>query len=139
LILLGGYPEWREKAKVEMESLVATHATPGLVTASLSSALASIPLDVWENNTPVLDSVIREMLRVSQPHTAMRQNLGPEMHIDGKRIRTGDYVIYPFYDVHLNPDIYSEPHKFDPSRREEIKSAYGYIGWGAGEFFSLSC
>lgn len=75
--------------------------------------------------------MIKETLRIAQPHTAMRRNLGPEMYIDGKVIPTGAYVVYPFSDVHLNPEIYPDPWKFDPAR-EEIKTQFGYVGWGGG-------
>lgn len=67
----------------------------------------------------------------------MRRNLGPEMHIDGKLIPSGSYVVYPFSDVHLNPDIYPDPWKFDPNRQPETKTAYGYVGWGGGSSYSL--
>lgn len=75
--------------------------------------------------------MIKETLRIAQPHTAMRRNLGPEMYIDGKVIPTGAYVIYPFSDVHLDPEIYPNPWKFDPTR-EDNKSQFGYVGWGGG-------
>jgi cytochrome P450 len=131
LTFLGGHPEWRDKAKVEVEGLLASQQNSS--SDSLSSQLAAIPLEAWEGDTPVLDSIIRETLRVAQPHTAMRRNLGPEIHIDGKLIPSGAYVIYPFSDVHLNPDIYHDPWKFDPNRIPETKTAYGYVGWGGGK------
>ena len=37
--------------------------------------MASVPLSAWENETPVLDALIRETLRVAEPHVAMRQYL----------------------------------------------------------------
>ncbi|KAJ4000129.1 cytochrome P450 [Lentinula boryana] len=138
LTFLGGHSDWREKAKAEVEGLLTSqylsHNSPN---DSLSSQLAAIPLETWETETPVLDSIIRETLRVAQPHTAMRRNLGPEMHIDGKLIPSGSYVVYPFSDVHLNPDIYHDPWKFDPNRQPETKSAYNYVGWGGGKTICL--
>jgi len=134
LTFLGGHSEWRDKAKAEVEGLLASQPLSQISTGdSLSSQLAAISLETWEAETPVLDSIIRETLRVAQPHTAMRRNLGPEMHIDGKLIPTGSYVVYPYSDVHLNPDIYPDPWKFDPTRQPETKSAYGYVGWGGGK------
>lgn len=142
---LGGHPEWRAKAAAEVEGLLAaaasaeyseslsgtspTSATP----VSLSARLAAIPLEVWEAQTPVLDALIRETTRVAQPHTAMRRNLGPEMYINNKIIPTGAYVIYPFSDVHLNPELYPDPWKFDPGRKEVTHVPYGYVGWGGGK------
>ncbi|KAH7886943.1 cytochrome P450 [Phlebopus sp. FC_14] len=136
ITFLGDNPEWREKAGFEIEQLLALYPHGGAPTASLSSHLASIPLEAWEAETPILDALIHETLRVAQPHTAMRRNLGPDTVIDSKTIPSGAYVLYPFSDVHLNPDLYPDPWKFDPSR-EEVKSPFGYLGWGGGKTVCL--
>ncbi|KAF5389632.1 hypothetical protein D9757_004170 [Collybiopsis confluens] len=134
LTFLGGHPEWRDKARAEVEGLVASQYPAAASSSdSLSSQLAGISLETWEAETPVLDSIIRETLRIAQPHTAMRRNLGAEIHIEGKLIPSGAYVMYPFSDVHLNPDIYPDPWKFDPTRERETKTAYSYVGWGGGK------
>jgi cytochrome P450 len=63
----------------------------------------------------------------------MRRNLGPELYIDGKVIPRDAYVVYPFSDVHLDPDLYPNPWMFDPGRpAPDSKSAYSYVGWGGG-------
>lgn len=150
MTFLGGHPEWRAKAVAEVEALLARSAcTPaGSPTeiapeyspahfqpqTSLSARLATIPLEAWEGETPVLDALIRETTRVAQPHTAMRRNLGPELYIDNKIIPTGAYVIYPFSDVHLDPELYPDPWKFDPGRKEATHVPYGYVGWGGGQW-----
>lgn len=135
ITFLGGYPDWRAKAKAEVEALLFAHLPllqPG-TSCSLSVSLAAVPLEAWEAQTPVLDSIIRETLRIAQPHSAMRRNVGPEVYINDKMIPTGAYVIYPFSDVHLNPQLYPDPWKFDPSRPDP-KTAFGYVGWGGGAF-----
>ena len=99
ITFLSGHPQWREKAAEEVRRLVAEHAThlhnyseprntspeptssqeaslsahrpPPL--SELNASLGSVPLSAWENDTPVLDSLIRETLRVAEPHVAMRQ------------------------------------------------------------------
>ena len=103
----------------------------GAPLSDLSVALAQIPLDAWEGSTPVLDATIRETTRLAQPHTAMRKNMGPDMHIDGKLVPSGHYVVYPFSDVHLNEELYPDPWKFDPNRPLP-DARYSYIGWGGG-------
>lgn len=105
--------------------------------SSLSERLSTIPLEAWENEVPVLDAIIRETTRVAQPHAAMRRNLGPEMYIDNKIIPTDAYVIYPFSDVHLDPDLYPDPWKFDPDRKEVTHAPFAYVGWGGGEELTL--
>ena len=109
---------------------------PGCNSPCNSSALASIPLSAWENDTPVLDTLIRETIRLSQAYVAFRRNVGPEMYIDGKVIPTGALVAYPVADVHLDPALYPDPWKFDPARPRP-KGNLTYLGWGGGAFFSL--
>lgn len=135
---MGGHPEWRAQAKAEIESLLDSANAPP--TSSLSSRLSTISLETWEGETPVLDAIIRETLRVAQPHTAMRRNLGPEMYIDGKVIPADAYVVYPFSDVHLDPELYPDPWRFDPGRPavSDAKSSFSYVGWGGGEAFFMS-
>jgi cytochrome P450 len=93
--------------------------------------LSSIPLTAWENETPVMDMLIRETLRIAQPHSAMRRNMGPETYIDGKVIPTGTLVVYPFSNVHLNPTLYPDPWRFDPTRPHH-QADFAYLGWGGG-------
>jgi cytochrome P450 len=148
ITFLGGYPEWCAKATAEVSALLAScspspppptrsqsesEKSSEAASTSISANLATIPLEVWETQTPVLDSIIRETLRLAQSHAALRRNLGPEVHIDGKVVPTGAYVVYPFSDVHLDPDLYPDPWRFDPSRVEP-KTAFGYVGWGGGKF-----
>ena len=133
---LGGHSEWRTKAAAEVKGLLAVYSPNtcrcDAPAPSLTERLNSIPLEVWEGETPVLDALIRETTRVAQPHTAMRRNLGPEMYINGKLIPNGAYVIYPFSDVHLDSDLYPDPWKFDPGRKEVTHVPFGYVGWGGG-------
>jgi sterol 14-demethylase len=116
-------------------------------THSISQTLKRIPLEAWEHSTPIMDALIKETLRVAQPHTAMRRNVGPEFYIDGKLVPTGTYVVYPFSDVHLDEEIYEDAWKFDPGRwlngdETEMKGEkgvpFGYIGWGAGTCLSFA-
>ncbi|EDR08032.1 uncharacterized protein LACBIDRAFT_297641 [Laccaria bicolor S238N-H82] len=134
---LGGHPEWRAKAASEIEFLLASTPYSSDISQPLSSRLSTIPLDAWESSTPVLDAIIRETTRIAQPHTAMRRNIGPEIYINNKIIPTGAYVIYPFSDVHLDPEIYPDPWKFDPGRRAPEKTPFSYVGWGGGKTMCL--
>lgn len=137
ITFLGSHPEWRNKAAGEIESLLAlsscTDPSSTSTSDSLSARLATIPLEIWESETPILDSIIKETTRVAQPHTAMRRNIGPPVYIDGKIISTGDYVIYPFSDAHLDPNLYPDPWSFKPGRQDPKHTSFGYVGWGGGE------
>lgn len=102
---LGASSEWKMKARAEVEGLLHTYSSVNVTPTSISAELSTIPLEAWEAQTPVLDAIIRETLRLGQPHAAMRRNLGKEVYIEGRAIPTGTYVIYPFSDVHLNPEL----------------------------------
>ncbi|KAH8978743.1 cytochrome P450 [Lactarius hatsudake] len=132
---LGCHPRWRDEARAEVEGLISSHALETISACDSplpsSTALSSIPLTAWENETPVMDMLIRETLRIAQPHTAARRNVGPEMYIDGRVIPTGTLVVYPFSDVHLNPALYPDPWRFDPARPQ--LQADSYVGWGGGK------
>lgn len=133
-LFLGCHPHWQAAALTEVRALVAAHVNVSAIGTSLTSladVLSSIPLSAWENEVPVLDSIIRETLRIAQPHVAMRRNVGPELYIDGKIIPSGTFVVYPFADVHLNESLYPDPWIFDPTRAP-AKGEFSYVGWGGG-------
>jgi cytochrome P450 len=136
LLFLGSHPKWRNEARSEIKNLITSHSLETISQSnsprdSKSTALSSIPLSAWESETPVLDLIIREALRLAEPHMAMRRNVGPTMYIDGKVIPTGTLVVYPFSSVHLNPELYPDPWKFDPARPQP-KTNLTYLGWGGG-------
>ena len=95
----------------------------------MSTALSSIPLSAWENEAPILDALIREAVRLYQAYVAFHLNVGPKMYIDGKVIPRGTLVAYPTADVHLDPDLYPDPWKFDHARPQP-KGKLTYLGFG---------
>ena len=137
IIFLGAHHDWKCKAVAEVESLLERY-TPlstrkDASSTSLSLRLSSIPLEAWESEVPVLDAIIHETTRIAQPHVAMRRNLGPELYINNKVIPTDAYIVYPFSDVHLDPEIYPDPWRFDPGRKVANDALLPYVGWGGGE------
>lgn len=58
------------------------------------------------------------------------------MSIGGKVVKRGDFLAYPMSEVHLNPEYYPEPDKYDPGRwlrPDPVPEAvYPFLGWGAG-------
>lgn len=137
------------RERTESSSSTATAPSP---LSSLAASLASVPLDAWENHTPTLDALIRETLRVAEPHVAMRQYLPPLHHhpdekaahahtlyLGGKAVPPGAFVMYPFSDVHLSAEIYKDPWRWDPARAEmNLKAPYAYVGMGAGAYLRRS-
>jgi cytochrome P450 len=136
LTFLASHPQWHTEIHQELENLLASHATQlHDKDAGITAQLASVPLQAWETATPMLDKVIRETLRLAQPHVAMRRNMGPELTLPGgASVPSGSFVVYPFSDVHLDSSLYPEPWRFDPSRPEPKGVEFGYVGWGGGMF-----
>ncbi|KAG6827320.1 hypothetical protein H0H92_012228 [Tricholoma furcatifolium] len=122
LLYIGLNPEWKTKAVLEIQSLVANHIDPALSEEPLHKRLASIPMSAWEGEMPVLDSVIRETLRMVATGTLLRRNLGKDVEIDGSKISRGEFLAFSVADVHHNPDIYPQPLMFDPGRYDEERA-----------------
>ncbi|KAI0642644.1 cytochrome P450 [Trametes meyenii] len=152
ITFLSGHPQWKKKAAEEVRRLIGEHAGPAPPSTSLSAlsaTLSAIPLAAWEAETPTLDALIRETLRVAEPHVAMRQYLPPAapsekggmpgpLHLGGKAVPPGAFVMYPFSDVHLSPEMYRDPWRWDPARKEmDLKAPYAYVGMGAGATMCL--
>lgn len=86
---------------------------------------------------PVLESVVRETMRLVFSATLLRRNVVEDLHVGDKLIHRGDFMAYSVGDVHLNADIYLDPLRFDPGRfdspREEDKRGNAvFLGWGTG-------
>ncbi|KDQ58614.1 hypothetical protein JAAARDRAFT_155168 [Jaapia argillacea MUCL 33604] len=143
ITFLGCHSDWKVKAAAEIQSLISTHSSSSSTPSStshlqnLSERLSTIPVCAWESSTPILDAIIRETLRLAEPHTAMRRNLGPEVQFGDKVVPTGAFVLYQFSDVHLDERIYPNPWEFDPGRSTDSKVPFSWIGWGAGKTVCL--
>ncbi|KAH8724461.1 cytochrome P450 6A1 [Phaeosphaeriaceae sp. PMI808] len=139
LCFLAASPEWLSKTQQEIQEVAAKYARDP--NAPLRNQLDDIPLEAWESEFPVVDMCLRDSIRLNLLGTAMRKN------ISGKAIPTGNgneiippdaIVTYAIADIHLDPEIYSDPHKWDPSRylpeRAEDKKndTHSWLGWGSG-------
>lgn len=99
--------------------------------------LCSVPLAAWEDEMPNLDLVIRETLRLTVFGAAIRRNVLEDLQISGKVVNKGAFMVYQMSDAHMDPEVYSEPERFDPNRfgpgrEEDKKGTMAFLGWGAG-------
>lgn len=137
MIFLGADPLWKEQITSEIRTLVAKY-TDALSALPLHKRLAAIPLSAWDDELPSIDLAIRETLRLTMAGTFLRRNVGKDVPVGDGVLRNGDFLAYLMTDAHGNPEVYTDPLRFDPGRfsaeREEDKKAYAsFLGWGAGE------
>jgi len=107
---------------------------------SLKEKLDNLSAEAWESEFPLLDLCLRESIRVNGTGTAFRKNVsGLDIPIGNTKevIPPGAYATYSFFDVHMNPTIYTNPTKWDPSRyfperAEDKQRPHAFIGWGVG-------
>ena len=135
-------PEWKAKAVSELKSLFAIHGI-NQRRGSLHDQLSSVPLAAWEANTPVLEAIIRETLRLTMTSAPNRRVMDIEFRLENVVVNRGEFVTYLQADAHLNPAIYPNPYAWDPDRyrpgrEEDKKQVFCYLGWGAGEIISYS-
>ena len=135
---LGANPTWKSKAIDEYRKMVDKY-TDTTSSDPLHMRLSTIPLEAWENELPSLELVIRETLRISGSITSLRRNVGKDIQVGEATIKRGDFLAYSNADVNLNPDIYTNPMRFDPDRygpgrEEDRRETFGYLSWGAGMY-----
>ena len=75
---LGCHPKWRNEARAEIKKIIASHSLEIVSEVSdrnsSSTALSQIPLSAWENETPVLDVLIREAVRLDRKSTRLNSS-----------------------------------------------------------------
>ncbi|SPN98786.1 uncharacterized protein DNG_01827 [Cephalotrichum gorgonifer] len=138
ICFLAESPTWLATMREEVDGVVARHrAGPGQAPADV---LASLSFEDWEREFPVIDAGLKETIRFTITGCGFRQNTsGKEVEIGrtGEVIPNDAFAVYLFDDVHMNPQVYKDPFKWDPSRyapetAEDKKTSHGYIGWGSG-------
>jgi len=135
LIYLAIHPEWRDKCAIEIRRFLSHHLKDTL-SATFHEKLGAIPVSAWDDQLPILDACIRETLRIIHIPVALRRNVREDIKICGQVVNRGDFLVYSLAEVHLNPEYYPEPHKWDPGRwlRPDPvpNTIYPFLGWGAG-------
>ncbi|TQN66212.1 Obtusifoliol 14-alpha demethylase [Colletotrichum shisoi] len=131
-------PEWLAKAQDEVRAAAAKYARDP--SAPLRYQLDHVPLEAWESEFPVIDMCLRDSIRLNLLGTAFRKNTSgrpiPTGH-GNEVIPPGAFVAYATGDIHLDPQVYPDPLKWDPARylpdrAEDKKKPDAFVGWGAG-------
>jgi len=133
-LFLDANPRWKARVATEIKAFLGKNSQEG---ETISSRMLAVSPSAWEDELPVIDLVIRETIRLVVTGAAMRRNVDKAVVVDGKVIEKGAFLLYPLAELHFDPDIYTDPYDFDPSRfedgrEEDRKVQFGYLGWGVG-------
>ncbi|RZC40119.1 p450 domain containing protein [Asbolus verrucosus] len=81
-----------------------------------------------------LENVIKETLRLYSPVPIYGRETNQDVEYDGMIIPKGVRILIFAHGIHMNPEYYPDPEKFDPSRFEnpEGRPPYAFIPFSAG-------
>lgn len=135
---LAGAPEWQEKCRKEVDVVVSKYRKSPK--QSPNNILATVPLQAWESDFPVIYSCLQETLRIISTGTLCRKNVsGCDIPIgnSGVVVPDGSYAIYLSDNMHMDPRLYHNPLEFEPARFPnpvglEDKEPHAFLGWGSG-------
>ncbi|KAF2218975.1 cytochrome P450 [Elsinoe ampelina] len=138
LCYLATEPEWQQRIHVEIDAAVAKHRTSS--SQSSVEVLKSLTLEDWESEFPLTNLCLHESIRLQTVGAAFRKNVSDhdvQIGSTGHVIPKGAYAAFHIDDIHMNPDIYSDPTKYDPARylpdrAEDKRVPHAFGGWGNG-------
>ncbi|KAK4704365.1 hypothetical protein P7C70_g1842, partial [Phenoliferia sp. Uapishka_3] len=126
--------EWTSKCRAEISSVASKYASDP--TLPLEEQLLEIPIEAWETEFPVLDLCLKDTIRLHLQGAALRRNIsGRADKLGDEIVDNGAMLAYHLADVHMDPEVYADPDKWDPSRylpdrAEDKKVPFGWLGWG---------
>lgn len=102
--------------------------------AEVRERLGNAPPDpVALDEMPLMDRVIREVMRIVTPVPTVVRVVQNPVELDGLPLLKGDRVMCSLYGTHHSPDLYEEPERFNPDRWLTIKrGAFEYVPFGYG-------
>jgi cytochrome P450 len=90
---------------------------------------------------PYARMVFQEAMRIRPPGFWIPRTAIEDDEIDGYRIPAGQMVGVSIYNMHHHPDIWENPHTFDPERftkeNSEKRHNFAWIPFGAGQRLCL--
>ncbi|KAJ4395789.1 hypothetical protein N0V93_000003 [Gnomoniopsis smithogilvyi] len=129
---------WMREVRAEVDRAVAKHRrSPD---QNPLGVLEQMGIDDWERDFPLINLCLHESIRIVTVGAGFRKNIsGKDVKIGrtGQVIPKDAFAAFHIDQIHMNPDIYTDPTKFDPSRflpgrEEDKKMPLAYAGWGQG-------
>ncbi|KAF2677482.1 cytochrome P450 6A1 [Lentithecium fluviatile CBS 122367] len=134
---LASSPEWLAKARQEVRLVAGKYAKDP--NGPLYRQLDDVPFNAFETDFPAVGACLKDSIRLNQMMAQFRRNCSRHAIKlgNGEVIPPGAFATYHVGDAHMDPDIYPEPEKWDPSRWspgvEQDKKGYAFVGWGCGK------
>lgn len=130
--------ECREKCRDEVNVALSKYRRSPK--QSSNDILATLPLQAWESDFPILLSCLQETLRIISTGTFFRKNIsGYDIPIGSSDVVVpdGSYAAYLPDNMHMNPRLYENPLTFEPARFSnpaglENNEPHTFLGWGSG-------
>ncbi|MFF0742942.1 cytochrome P450 [Streptomyces sp. NPDC004111] len=121
LHLLGGHPGAADRVAAELDEVLGDRTAPDY--ADL-------------RRLPYLDMVLKESMRLFPPGPYGARETTEDLTLGPYEIPAGTTVFYPFWAVHLNPEYWPDPARFDPERFAPGETAarprLAYVPFGIG-------
>ncbi|KAK1427573.1 hypothetical protein QVD17_16261 [Tagetes erecta] len=84
------------------------------------------------NNMPYTAKVVSETLRRATILPWYSRKAAQDFEINGYSIKKGWSVNLDVVSIHHDPQVFADPHKFDPSRFDDPLRSYSFLGFGNG-------
>lgn len=121
IIELARHPEWAARVVEELDGLYARDG--GLTYQAF-------------REVPVLESVLKEVLRLHPPLVILMRGVVQDFTVEGATIPAGKLVAISPAVSHRIPELFRDPERFDPSRydpgRAEDETPFAWIPFGGG-------
>ncbi|MFG2142776.1 cytochrome P450 [Streptomyces sp. NPDC048696] len=121
LHLLGRHPDAADRVAAELDQVLGERAAPDF------SDLRRLTY---------LDMVLKESMRLFPPGPYGARETTDDLVLGPYEIPAGTTVFYPFWALHLNPEHWPNPERFDPERftPQEVakRPRYAYVPFGIG-------
>lgn len=125
LFLLAKHPEHQRLVQEELDSKL-----------SDSNPEDSVPNYEEVQHLPYLEQCISEAMRLFPPGILIDRVCSEEITLHGVKFPKGMTVILPIYAIHMDPEIWEEPHEFRPERfspdAKEARHQFAFFPFGHG-------
>ncbi|GKA30165.1 abscisic acid 8'-hydroxylase 3-like protein [Tanacetum coccineum] len=84
------------------------------------------------NNMPYTAKVVSETLRRATILPWYSRKAAQDFEINGHGIKKGWSVNLDVVSIHHDPQVFADPHRFDPSRFDDPLRSFSFLGFGSG-------